>query len=208
MESGYLLKGLLIGFAIAAPVGPIGVLCIQRTLMRGRIYGFLSGLGAATADAVYGSIAAFGLTIISSFLVQQQVWFRLVGGIFLCFLGSRTILSKRMMASPSGNPRGLLNAYGSTFFLTLTNPVTILAFAAIFAGLGLVNASGDYFSAGMTVLGVFLGSSAWWLILSTITSLLRDRISTIGLTWVNRISGCIILAFGVAALIGVVGLLR
>lgn len=202
-----MLKGLLIGFAIAAPVGPIGILCIHRTLSLGRIYGFLSGLGAASADAMYGSIAAFGLTIISSFLVQQQVWFRLLGGLFLCYLGIRTVLSKRAKDAVESNPGSLLNAYGSTFLLTLTNPVTILAFAAIFAGLGLANTHGDYFSAAITVLGVFLGSAAWWLILSTVTNLFRNRINSSGLVWVNRISGCIILGFGVAALVGAVQLL-
>jgi threonine/homoserine/homoserine lactone efflux protein len=182
-------------------------LCIHRTLSLGRIYGFLSGLGAATADAFYGTTAAFGLTIISGFLIQQQMWFRLAGGIFLCFLGVKTIISKRLTDSASSNPGSLLNAYASTFFLTLTNPITILAFAAIFAGLGLASANGDFFSAGITVLGVFLGSSTWWLILSSVTSLLRNRISVAGLVWVNRISGIIILGFGIAALIGVYTLL-
>jgi threonine/homoserine/homoserine lactone efflux protein len=208
MEIGYLLRGLVIGFAIAAPVGPIGVICIHRTLALGRKYGFYSGLGAASADAVYGSIAAFGLTIISSFLVNQQVWLRLVGGLFLCLLGIKTLLSKSVKNAESANPGSYLNAYGSIFFLTLTNPVTILSFAAIFAGIGLVNTGGNYFYAVLTVVGVFLGSSAWWFILSGIASLFRNRFKVNGLIWVNRISGLIILGFGVTALLSIISLLR
>ncbi len=202
------LKGLLIGFSIAAPVGPIGVLCIHRTLSHGRQYGLLTGLGAATADALYGCVAAFGLTLISSFLVEQQTWFRLVGGVFLCYLGVRTLFSKAKDRLEQAKPASLVNAYGSTFFLTLTNPVTILAFAAIFAGIGLANPSAGYVSAAITVLGVFLGSSSWWLILSTITSLFRDRLTVHALVWVNRLSGLVILAFGIAALISIVRLIQ
>jgi threonine/homoserine/homoserine lactone efflux protein len=204
MDPSYFLRGLIIGFSIAAPVGPIGILCINRTLAYGRVYGFLSGLGAATADAVYGSMAAFGLTIISGFLVQQQFWLQLVGGIFLCFLGTRTFFAQAAKNSVEADPGSKLNAYGSTFFLTLTNPVTILAFAAIFAGLGLAGASKEYASAAIMVLGVFLGSAFWWLLLSSITGLLKDRISPTGLKWVNRISGLIIFGFGIVALVNVI----
>jgi threonine/homoserine/homoserine lactone efflux protein len=168
----------------------------------------LSGLGAATADAFYGSIAAFGLTFISSFLVQQVLWFRLIGGAFLCFLGIRTILSKTNNNAIQANPTSMLNAYGSTFLLTLTNPLTILAFTAIFSGIGLVSLNGSYSSAAITVIGVFLGSACWWFILSSLTSLLRDRISLNGLIWVNRISGLVILGFGIVALVGVYTLIR
>jgi threonine/homoserine/homoserine lactone efflux protein len=208
LEITYFLKGLLIGFSIAAPVGPIGVLCIHRTLSSGRLYGFLSGLGAATADAFYGCIAAFGLTFLSSFLIQQQLWLRLIGGAFLLYLGIKTYRSKADSKSTISNPGSLFNSYSSTFFLTLTNPITILAFAAIFAGIGLVTVKGDYFSAAITVLGVFLGSASWWLILSTVTSLFRNRVTISALVWVNRISGIIILAFGIVALVGVISLIH
>jgi threonine/homoserine/homoserine lactone efflux protein len=200
MSISYFLQGLIIGFAIAAPVGPIGILCIHRTLSLGRKYGFLSGLGAATADAFYGTVAAFGLTIVSGFLIQQQVWLRLVGGLFLCYLGIKTILSKTVKDAESVNPGSYLNAYGSIFLLTLTNPLTILSFAAIFAGIGLVNTHGNYFYSIVTVMGVFLGSATWWFILSTVTSLFRGRIKVSGLIWINRISGLVILGFGIAAL--------
>jgi threonine/homoserine/homoserine lactone efflux protein len=197
----FLLKGLIIGFSIAAPVGPIGVLCIRRTLAGGRMHGLASGLGAATADGFYGCVAGFGLTFISGFLVGQQFWLRLVGGLFLCYLGVRTLLARpAKSADPVGNS-GLLAAYASTLFLTLTNPVTILAFAAIFAGLGIAGTGGDYGSAAMLVLGVFTGSALWWLILSGSVSLLRAKLTAARLRWVNRLSGLVIIVFGLAALL-------
>ncbi len=201
MEPNFLLKGLLIGFAIAAPVGPIGVLCIRRTLAEGRIFGLVSGLGAATADAIYGCIAAFGLTFISSFLVSQQVWLRLIGGAFLIYLGIKTFLAKPAEKAASGSGKGLFAAYASTFFLTLTNPMTILSFAAIFVGLGLTSTGGDYFSAVLLVLGVFIGSALWWFFLSFTVSLFRGKFNLQGLVWVNRISGVIIIGFGLFALV-------
>lgn len=195
-------KGLVIGLSIAAPVGPIGVLCIKRTLISGRWIGLVSGLGAATADAIYGLIAAFGLTFITNFLIQQQIWLRLIGGAFLCYLGIKTFLTRPVDSSTLPKQQSLLTAYGSTFFLTLTNPLTILSFAAIFVGLGLVNTSSAYVSATILVLGVFLGSACWWLFLSTLVSIFRNRFSFVGLLWVNRISGLIILGFGVVSLFG------
>ena len=202
MDFAFLISGLIIGFSIAAPVGPIGVLCIRRTLAEGRLNGLVSGLGAATADAIYGCIAAFGLTFITDVLVQQQVWLRLVGGTFLIILGAKTILSKPSEKPPSEKRIGLLDAYGSTFFLTLTNPVTILSFAAIFAGIGLGSAVADYGSAGLLVFSVFTGSALWWLILSGTVSLLRRKITPNALRWINRFSGAIILTFGLFVLAG------
>jgi threonine/homoserine/homoserine lactone efflux protein len=206
MDLSLFLRGLLIGFSIAAPVGPIGVLCIRRTLANGRVYGLVSGLGAATADACYGSIAALGLTLISAFLIDQANWLRLIGGSYLCYLGIKTFRSKpaAQAAEVAARGRGLLGAYTSTLFLTLTNPLTILSFAAIFAGLGAGAASGNIWSALLMVAGVFLGSCAWWMILVALTSLFRSRLSTVGLTWVNRMSGGIILMFGVIALYGII----
>jgi len=232
-----LFKGLLIGVSIAAPVGPIGVLCIRRTLARGRASGFFSGLGAATADACYGSVAAFGLTFVSDLLVGQQFWFGLIGGIFLCYLGIKTLIDKPAsirgrekddpirltrsdeiggngeIATPTlnyqeskkvGDPRGLLSDYFSTFVLTLTNPMTILSFAAIFAGLGIASSGGDSTNALSLVLGVFLGSASWWLVLSSVANALRARfLNPTGLRWVNWISGAVITGFGVGALVSV-----
>ncbi len=198
-----MLRGLIIGFSIAAPVGPIGVLCIRRTLADGWASGLISGLGAASADAIYGSIAGFGLAFISNFLVSQQIWLRLVGGIFLCFLGVKTLLAKPAEQAAAGKGTGLLAAYASTFFLTLTNPMTIISFAAIFAGLGLAAVRGNYGSAGVLVLGVFTGSASWWLLLSGGVGLFRARFSPRLLIWVNRISGAIIIGFGLFALLSI-----
>ncbi|MDH5635128.1 MAG: LysE family translocator [Candidatus Bathyarchaeota archaeon] len=205
MDISFFLRGLVLGFSIAAPVGPIGVLCIRRTLAEGRASGLVSGLGAATADAIYGCIAGFGLTLISNFLIRQQVWLRLIGGGFLCFLGIRTFLSKpaENVASAKGN--GLVDSYVSTFFLTITNPMTILSFAAIFAGLGVGSASGSYVSAAVLVLGVFIGSALWWFILSSGVSIFRTRLNPDRLRWVNRISGIIITGFGLIALLSLRG---
>lgn len=205
MDIGFLLRGLIMGFSIAAPVGPIGVLCIRRTLAEGRASGLVSGLGAATADAIYGCIAGFGLTFISSIFISQQVWLRLVGGVFLCCLGLKTFLARPVEQAASAEGNGLVGAYTSTFFLTLTNPMTILSFAAIFAGLGVASASGNYLSAGVLVLGVFVGSALWWLILSGGVSLFRARFSPQQLRWVNRVSGIIIMVFGLLALLSLRG---
>ena len=199
----FLLRGLAIGFSIAAPVGPIGVLCIRRTLAEGRRSGLVSGLGAATADAVYGCIAGFGLVFISNFMVSQQVWLRLIGGVFLCYLGIKTLLAKPAEQAASIKGKGLISAYASTFLLTLTNPMTIISFAAIFAGLGLAGTRGNYGAAGILVLGVFCGSALWWLILSGGVGLFRTRFNPVSLRWVNRISGLIITGFGLFALLSI-----
>ncbi|MGD2024145.1 MAG: LysE family transporter [Desulfobacterales bacterium] len=203
MEPALFIKGFIIGFSIAAPVGPIGILCIQRTLAGGNVQGLVTGLGAASADAIYGFIAAFGLTFISSFLVAHSVWFRVIGGLFLCYLGIRAFLSKPHSQAVSVANRNTLSSYGTTFFLTLTNPMTILFFAGVFAGMGMVSESIQYTSAGLMVIGVFIGSGTWWLFLSGITSILRNKVDERKLSWVNKISGLIILAFGMAAIISV-----
>ena len=166
MSIDFFLKGLILGFSIAAPVGPIGVLCIRKTLQFGRFSGFVSGLGAALADAIYAIIAAFGLTFIADFLLAGQFWFRLLGGGFLLYLGWKTFVAKPNAELKNVSHTTLFNDFASTFFLTLTNPMTILSFLAVFAGLGLSSIKGDYVQASVLVLGVFLGSAIWWLTLS------------------------------------------
>lgn len=200
MDVTFLLRGLVIGFSIAAPVGPIGVLCMRRTLAEGRAFGFVSGLGAASADLIYGGIAGFGLTFVSTFLVGHQLWLRLLGGAFLCYLGVKTLLAKPAEEAAVAKGKTLIGAYVSAFFLTLTNPMTILSFAAVFAGLGLAGGSEDYWSATILVAGVFLGSSLWWLTLSTVVGLVRNKIGLRALLWVNRVSGAVIVGFGLFAL--------
>ena len=202
MDISFFSRGLIVGFSIAAPVGPIGVLCIRRTLAQGRAVGLISGLGAATADSLYGAIAGFGLTFISGFLVSQQVWLRIIGGIFLCYLGMTTFLAKPAQSAAEVTGKGLIGAYASIFFLTVTNPLTILSFAAIFAGLGVASAGSNYLDSGILVLGVFLGSALWWLLLSTGVSILRKKFDDRSLIWINRISGLIIIIFGIIALLG------
>jgi threonine/homoserine/homoserine lactone efflux protein len=203
MNADFFVRGVIIGFSIAAPVGPIGVLCIRRTLAAGRTAGLVSGFGAATADAVYGFVAGFGLTFISTFLIRQKMWLGIVGGLFLCYLGIRTFLAKPAeQAASSGGARPIA-AYTSTFFLTLTNPMTVLFFAAIFAGLGIGSTTGNYVSAGVLVTGVFTGSALWWIFLSVGVSVIRSAFNPRRLRWVNRLSGVIITGFGLFALFGV-----
>jgi threonine/homoserine/homoserine lactone efflux protein len=198
METTFFLKGAAIGFAIAAPVGPIGVLCIRRSLSDGMLKGFTAGLGAATADAAYGCVAGFGLTAVSGFLVEHRTWLGLIGGVFLCYLGIRTFFSAPAQASASRDS-GFASVYGSTFLLTLANPSTILSFAAVFSALGL-GISADYLGAGALVLGVFLGSALWWLALSGGVGLLRSRMTPAWMRAINRVSGAVLLAFGICAL--------
>jgi threonine/homoserine/homoserine lactone efflux protein len=199
MTFDYLIKGLLVGFSIAAPVGPIGVLVIRRTLTEGRLSGLFTGLGAAVADGTYGFIAGFGLTSISDFLMAQQFWMKLFGGLFLLYLGIKTLISKAATKEAKIDSNGLLKNFTSTFLLTITNPITILTFFAVFAGLGLGQEKTNYLLSSSLVLGVFIGSAIWWLILSTVLNLFRNKITTSGLTWINRFSGVLILSFAILA---------
>lgn len=196
------LKGLIIGFAIAAPVGPIGVLCIQRSLHDGFKVGLMTGLGAALADGTYGLIAGFGLTALSSLLFAQQFWVRVIGGIFLLYLGIKILLTPPRNKSANDKPdRSPWHACATTYFLTLTNPITILSFVAIFAGLGLGSSGTDYTYAVLLVIGITLGSAIWWLLLSgSVACILHKRISPSFMRIINWISGGIILIFGLAAL--------
>lgn len=199
-------QGFLFGLAIAAPVGPIGLLCLQRSLNYGRFAGFLSGLGAATADALYGSLAAFGLSLVTGFLVAQQQWLRLGGGLFIIYLGLRTLLAARSAAMPTPvqpnlpSTPNLAAMYGSTLLLTLANPITILSFTAVFAGFGLGSTSSSWREGVMLVLGVFTGSALWWLTLSGLAGALRHRLQHGALRLVNLGSGMILIVFGAVLL--------
>ena len=204
MEIGFFIRGIIIGFAIAAPVGPIGVLCVQRTINRGTSFGFVSGLGAATADACYGIVAAFSVAAVFNFLSDHKTWFSLAGGLYLGYLGIKAIRSVPENRVEASNAMGRLRAYLSIFFLTLTNPMTIFSFAAVFAGFGFGNTAGNYLNAVILVIGVFCGSAMWWLTLSATTGLIRHKFTATHLRWINRISGTIIIGFGIYALTGAI----
>ncbi|HET8841127.1 MAG TPA: LysE family transporter [Ktedonobacteraceae bacterium] len=204
MDGSFLVRGLFLGFSIAAVVGPIGILCIHRTLQKGFLYGFITGMGAATADGIYGCIAAFGLTVISTFLVAEQNWIRLIGGVFLLFLGVKAIWTPPAENVAKARGNNFFGAYASTLLLTLTNPLTILSFAAIFAGLGVGVASGNSGTAALVVAGVFCGSGCWWLLLSGGVGLLREKITSRWLIWINRCAGMVVVIFGIIALIGLI----
>lgn len=195
------IKGIILGFSVAAPVGPIGILCIRRTLEYGRLSGFVSGLGAAFADMLYAVIAAFGLTFISNVLTAGQDWLQLAGGVFLLYLGWKTFIAKPRENLNQPVHKSLLNDFFSVFFLTVTNPMTILAFLGVFAALGFTTSSGNYLEASTLVLGVFLGSAAWWLMLSEGVTLFRRKVTGQVMQWINRISGSLIFGFGVMVLI-------
>ena len=190
------LRGFLIGISIAAPVGPIGVLCIRRTLAEGKLKGFLSGMGAASADMIYSAIAAFGLTIVTDLLVENAIWLRVIGGCFLLYLGIKTFLEKPADHAAQASRSGYFGAYISTFFLTITNPMTIIMFAAVFAGTMFLQNSE---SPLVIVAGVFTGSAAWWLGLSFGVGLIRERLNQNFMTWINRASGLIIIGFAIYA---------
>ncbi len=193
---GLIIKGLVLGFSIAAPVGPIGVLCIRRTLANGFKSGLASGLGAASADAIYGSIAAAGLTLVADFLARQQLWMGFLGGGFLIYLGIKTF---RTAPRPEAHALEKDNAggnYFSTLLLTLSNPMTIFMFVAIFGGMSVQTGVIYRLNAFLLVLGVFCGSALWWLSLSAAVSLLRDKVNSRLMVWVNRLAGTAIAGFG------------
>jgi threonine/homoserine/homoserine lactone efflux protein len=198
MDPLFFLRGFGIGFAIAVGVGPITLLTIRRTLEHGRVYGLASGIGVAFADATYGGIAAFGLAALAAVLVGARVALGLIGGAFLIYLGWRTMSSTPSEAAEVGDRPGLLGAAASIYGLTMTNPMTILSFAAAFAGLGIVAGSGG--EAALLTVGVWCGSALWWVILTAVVAGLRSRVTIRVLTWINRATGALLLAFGVLAI--------
>ncbi len=203
-----LFKGIAVGIIIALPVGPVGVLCVRRTLFEGPSYGFISGLGAATADTIFGVIAGFGLTIVRDAMLRYQDWLGAAGGLFLLYVGVKALVQAKDAEPEPVEDEAHFAAFVSTFALTITNPITILAFAGIFAKLG-VGEDAGFLGTGALVAGVFLGSLLWWLGLSFGIAGLR-RIGTVRLAWINRISGAILTLSGLgllaAALVALAGL--
>ncbi len=194
MDLSFFIKGLIFGFSIAAPVGPIGILCIRRSLTRGWTSGLVTGMGAATADAIYGSAAGFGLAGITGFVVGQRAWIQPFGGLFLCWLGLRIFLSGTDEKPGSEVPGSAAMGYLSALLL--------LSFAAVFAGMGLGSIGVGHAAAGWLVAGVFSGSMAWWIILSSASSLFNTRMNTKSMRWINRFSGAVLAGFGLMAVIG------
>ncbi len=191
------LQGAIMGFSIAAPVGPIGLLCIRRSMRDGRLAGFISGLGAATADTIFGIVAALGLTAITDFLVAHRTSIQLIGGVFLLAIGIRLVRSRPIdVTAETAHATNLFKAYASTLLLTLANPITVFTFLGIFANLGIQASLVIPTNAAWLVAGVFVGSAAWWLILSGSSSWLSRRLDVGGLRWINIGAGSLVLAFG------------
>lgn len=199
MELIFFIKGMIIGFAMAVPIGPVGILCIRKTLAEGHARGMIIGLGAASADSIFSSMAAFGLTFISDTIASQHVWFSLSGGVLLLFLGIRTFRDKRKKKIADFSNKGLMRSFATAFFLALTNPVTIFAFIAVFTAFGFSH-NINFVSASILVFGVFTGSYLWFLTLSYIATHFREKMNSVGLIWVNKIAGILIIISGTIAL--------
>jgi threonine/homoserine/homoserine lactone efflux protein len=195
MELTFFLKGIAIGFIMAIPIGPIGIMCIRKTLTEGRLSGLIIGLGAATADLFYGCVAVFGLTVISDTLNNQRFWIRIIGGALLFFLGIKTFLAQPKDPKLKISGSGRLRSYFTVVILTLTNPLTIFAFIAVFAAFGLGDGL-SFFSAVVLVAGVFIGSCLWFFFLTSGTILFRKKLDLVGLKWVNKIAGILIIISG------------
>jgi len=194
------VRGLIIGFTIAMAVGPITLLVVRRTIDHGGIYGFASGLGVATADATYGGIAAFGLTAITSVLVANRLVLGLIGGVVIVALGIRIARSRPTGPATDGERPGLAGAFASIYALTMTNPLTIVLYAGVFAGIGLA-AGSSFADAAVLTLAVWAGSTLWWVVLCSVVAWLRGRVSATALLWVNRASGVALVVFGALAVI-------
>jgi threonine/homoserine/homoserine lactone efflux protein len=190
----------MVGFTIAAAVGPITLLVVRRTIDHGGTYGFASGLGVATADATYAAIAAFGLTAITSVLVANHAILALLGGIVIVWLGIRIAMSRPAGPASDGERPGLVGAFASIYALTMTNPLTIVLYAGIFAGIGL-GAGGSFVDAAVLTLAVWAGSTLWWVVLCSFVAWFRGRVSSAVLLWVNRVSGAVLVLLGASAAI-------
>jgi len=218
----FLLKGLVVGFLVAAPVGPVAVMCIHRTIAQGRIAGYICGLGATCADTVFGAIAALGLGFIAGELMARQGWLRIGGGILLVGLGLRLALSRQLTRRAEAQEReeeegevqeappdapdsrqGLddhIANFVSAFAVMITNPITLVSFAAVFATIDIAEIHDKTIWALALIAGVFLGGALWWTTLINLTSLFRHRIDERGILWVSRGAGVLILLFGILVL--------
>jgi len=195
------LSGLILGISVAVPIGPVGLLCIDRTIKKHFWSGFFSGIGAASADALYGLVAAFGITFISNLLISEEFYFRLVGGILLIAIGIRSFrLKPKQISVYEPTKKHLIKDFLSAFVLTITNPGTVLFFMAVFTGFGLTGTTGEFVSAITLVSGIFIGSVTWWLVLSSSAFILKPRINDKFLTGLNHLSSTAIIIFGLVIL--------
>ncbi|MEO8370210.1 MAG: LysE family translocator [Candidatus Solibacter sp.] len=195
-----LSKGLMAGLAIAVPVGPVNVMCASRTLTRGRLAGLMSGLGAATADALYGGIAAFSITFVIQFLQRQEFWIRVIGGLLLMGIGVMYFRKPGQATIQREERRDVHSDYVSSLLLTMTNPTTVLSFLAVLAGLGM-SEHRQWWLTFLLVAGIFCGSMLWWVVLVLVINRFRDRFDQHAMTWMNRIAGLAICAFGIVTLL-------
>src|SRR5690242_14777283 len=196
-----LLQGIVIGIVVAVPVGPLGLLCINRALSMGPVLGLFSGLGVASADALAAAIAALGISLVSSFLIAHQVIIRFFGGLLLCYVGYRIYQTTPTRQALPGKINGHFGAYATTFLLTFSNPVTILSFFAIYAGWGVESLKGHFFFAAILASGVLIGSALWWVALFIGLTVFRHKFSLEVLGWIHRVSGALIAGFGFIVLL-------
>jgi threonine/homoserine/homoserine lactone efflux protein len=199
---GPFVRGLALGLAVAAPVGPMSLLCMRQTLARGFFVGMASGLGIATADGVYGAAAAFGLVAVTDVLIGQQPWLRVLGGAAMAYLGIGAMRTRPAEAATVANGNGLARSYAATFSLTMMNPSTILSFAALFSGLGLGGGGSerDASTAPLIVAGVFIGSALWWLTVTGSLAMARTRLGPRVQRAINLAAGLVLVGFGIAAI--------
>ena len=191
-----LIEGVLIGLMVAVPVGPLGLLCINRALAMGPLCGLVSGLGVASADALFAGLVALGISLISDFLIEHEFILRLVGGVLLCCLGAKIYTTRPKQELPQSNVNSLLGAYLTTVLLTFSNPVTILQFIGIYAGWGVESLRGHYFSAAILTVGVFTGSACWWLALFVALTTFRHKFTMQVVGRIHRVSGAVIAGAG------------
>jgi threonine/homoserine/homoserine lactone efflux protein len=192
------IRGLVLGFTIAAAVGPITLLVIRRTIEHGHLYGFVSGVGVAAADATYAAIAAFGLTAITSLLLSAHTVLAILGGAVIVIVGIRTMLTRTVTVARDAPRPGLVGGLASIYGLTMTNPLTIVLYVGVFAGIGLAAGSG-FVDAAVLTIAVLVGSTLWWVVLTSLVAFARGRVSPPVLTWVNRVSSAALVVFGMAA---------
>jgi len=195
----FFLKGVGAGFVVAAPVGPVAVLCLRRTVARGALSGAVTGLGAAVADTVYGIVAAYGVSFLANLLLANEFWFRLVGGIVLCALAAKTLFAGPAEAR-ARSVNGLAGDFVSALIITGTNPITVIAFGVVFTTIGVAGAGAELEWAEALIAGVFTGSMLWWLTLTGIAGLFRSVLGRAGMRWINRVSAAVILLCGLIVL--------